>query len=1202
MKRTQEKIKDIVEPQSFDEVRNVGSDPTRTLAAYRFTDATSDLLARWLDSLADLPRGRGLARALAGARGVGKSHTLSVFGALAGQERLRRNVSDSHVATSARRLAGRAYTVIRVERGTRATLAEEVASALTRVFGGSESQWGARPGQMLEVAASRANDTTLILIVDTAFDCPVRVRRDDGPALDELARACFNSSVFVALALDDDISGADGPNVAIARSYQIDYLDHEHLFRIADAYILKKNERSRVALHDIYMHLRARVPNFNWSEPRFAALYPVHPLVAEVAASVRLHAPAFAFLPFAAEAAQRAVSRPALSLVLLDEVFDRVERDLRKSPELKDAFAVFDDLTSNVVARLPVMQRLEAKLILKSLFILSLDGVGATPSGLCAALLVADDEGPSMAAARLREMLARFAEAAPDALRVSEEAGGEPRYHLQISSSDKFKEALDASADRFSSDPAPALAQLRAYARARFDDWPLADNDDSQAQPVNFSLTWRGSERRGRLIWRDGESLSAATKASAQGYDLEVVVLAPGLPYEAEALFDSHSSENDDHIALRAVWRPGEVSVEEAKALYRLQALRTDASLDRMFGETARAAAATLSAQAQRTWARIYLDDGSLQINGERRVFGESARAALTLAGAFVETFSPHFARLYPQHPQFEETLNERDAQRLVAELFAGGGRADEKTGPLAVAYALPLGLVEERKGSYALAPGDDGSDPAWIRDALKLVHESEAQAHLPIAEVRRAFASPPYGLKREAQNLVLAALVAQRRIDLVSSSGMRITRRDLSEPVRWDGVASVARSASARMDAETLALWARRITGREGLRAIENAESREEAGEALTLWLEEWTEMRLAEKFDSLPDAALTTRAWNLNASVHKRFDPAAEALRAALAEDVTLEEGIERAAEAFSCDAECFERSSRELEALTTLTDNFELRERARAYLLAAETTNVEAIDAARRELLAIARERESAYDSKANERFKMLWREFLSLYAEHYAALHDEGLSASQGDEALKALLAGGLWREFETLSRLKFVNRSCFESAKRTLRRAEARRCDMPVRQLLESQPTCACGFRMSKAGALRGLRVELERLAEEGLASYNRTLALLGKPFQSALEGIAAEEEGDTELAMRARLLAFGFGEGSPPARFSSVDLKLIERAAKLIEPTQPLRVEPPTSECGLLTREELSARVRQWLEDIPTDAQMIELTAAADAG
>ncbi|HEX9919231.1 MAG TPA: hypothetical protein VGA87_08690, partial [Pyrinomonadaceae bacterium] len=292
MKRTQDKIKDLVEPQEFDDVRDFAADPARALAAYRFTDATSDLLARWLDALADLPRGRGAAHALAGMRGVGKSHTLATFGAVvAAAEHPHTQITDAHVASSARRLANRRHQLVRVARGTRPTLRDELVEALIAAFGGSVADWAGDPAAWLAQAAARARTTTtLVILVDTAFGREARVKRDDGPLLSDLAVAARDANAFVALALDDDIAGAEGVNVALARTFQIDYLEPEHLYHVANIYVLRKNAPARDALHEIYLSLRQSVPNFNWSEPRFAALYPVHPLVADTSASVRLYA------------------------------------------------------------------------------------------------------------------------------------------------------------------------------------------------------------------------------------------------------------------------------------------------------------------------------------------------------------------------------------------------------------------------------------------------------------------------------------------------------------------------------------------------------------------------------------------------------------------------------------------------------------------------------------------------------------------------------------------------------------------------------------------------------------------------------------------------------------------------------------------------------------------------------------------------
>ncbi|MET0626057.1 MAG: hypothetical protein ABW250_24195 [Pyrinomonadaceae bacterium] len=475
MKRIQDKIKDLVDPQSFEQVGNYVEDPAQALAAYRFTDVTSDLLARWLDALADLPAGTGAARALAGARGVGKSHTLAVFGALAGAERLRQTVEDAHVLSSAGRLSGRRYLVTRVERGTRPSLGDELAASFAAFFGGSEAQWGGRdPAEVLAVAASRAGEETLVVVIDTAFNRPARVSRDDGPYLGSLAVAARELNVFLALALDDDIADADGANVAVAGTYRIDYLDPENLYRVADQFVLRKKPQVGDTLREIYQALRATVHDFNWSQARFSSVYPVHPLVAEVASGVRLFMPRFAFLPFAAAAAARATSRPALSLVLLDEVFDATEEELRHSPELHEVFQTYDVLTERGVGQLPVMQRYQARLILKSLFVLSLDGRDATPGEMCAALLLTDEDAGGDAPRRVAETLARFAsEAPPDSLVLADGPGGETRYRFRIAArevtlqeappaevkaapSPKEEEPLPAPAPPKQEPPAPA--------------------------------------------------------------------------------------------------------------------------------------------------------------------------------------------------------------------------------------------------------------------------------------------------------------------------------------------------------------------------------------------------------------------------------------------------------------------------------------------------------------------------------------------------------------------------------------------------------------------------------------------------------------------------------------------------------------------------------------------------------------------------
>lgn len=976
MKRIQDKIKDLIEPQLFEQVGNFADDPAQALAAYRFTDVTSDLLSRWLDVLVGLPSGVGAAHALAGARGVGKSHTLAVFGALAGSERLRSTAEDVHVGTSARRLAGRRCAVVRVERGTRPTLAEELGVAFASYFGGGDAQWGRDPSEMLAVAASRATGETLVVIVDTAFNRPARVMRDDGPVLGALANAARSMNVFLALALDDDIAGADGANVALVSTYHIDYLDPENLYRVADQFVLRKRPQVGDTLREIYQRLRATVYDFNWSQSRFAALYPVHPLVAESAPGVRLYVPAFSFLSFAATAAARATQRPALSLVLLDEVFDATEPELRKSAELCAAFETYDYLTESCIAQLPVMQRYQARLILKSLFVLSLDGRGATPREMCAALLLGDEGAEGNATRQAGDILAQFAHAAgADRFDESVAAGGETRYQFHIA-------ALDAH------DASP-----RAHAAQN-----LARNNEHAA--TDFAA-------------RDG-----AGDAQAGG----------------ERIVES--------VAVKDEQRAGQVAGR--------------ADVPGGAGEADAKASASLNSAPPRE---------SVPAQPERNV---------------------------PASP--------------------------------------------EGSGAQSLAGGD----------AQALEGSARAREGVEVGDGASEF---------------------------------------LAEDVR--------------PLAEELIEWARLLTGKSSLGSSGGPRAREEARDALALWLDEWRRRGLRQKFEALPDGCLTKRVWGTEGEVRKSFGRAAAALEAALGGKLSLEEGLTLVAEAFRRSPETFALRARTLEDLNEFVEGFAVRERVRAYIAAAEPTGVNEIETARRELLAIAEDPNNFLDAARRERFGRLWREFRARYTEHYAAAHDKTVGDKRARESLRALRRSGRWREFESLARLPVVSSQVWRQAEDLLQHAGGVRCELPVRKMLEGQPSCACRFRLPQAAELEELPQEVEALMERGLSIYRRTLLMLGTNLAISLDALARRDE-DEEDAQRARALSTAFAQGRVPERFARRDVLLVERALRRMPAPPPVRVVVPNGDAGLLTREELRARFEQWLDELPEQPVLIEVVSKAE--
>ncbi|MEJ7622944.1 MAG: hypothetical protein WKF34_03020 [Pyrinomonadaceae bacterium] len=448
MKRVSQKVKDIVEVRPFSHLSDFAADPAATLSAYHFTDITADLMAQWLDKASGM-NGAGQALALAGSRGVGKSHYLAVMASLLELPNLRSKVQESHVFASAGRLTETPPKVARVWRGSGPSLDGELKRGIAQALGVNPASLSESLPELLLDAKQRAGASPLAILIDTALGREARVTRDDGAALSELAKVARSLGIFVGLALDDDISGADGANASISASFAIDHLDEEHLYKVVDTFVFTKHSHMLPVLREIYHDYREALPGFRWSEPRFTSLYPLHPACVEIAPLIRFYIHDFALLGFAADSGIRIMGRPANSLIGLDEVYDNVEPRLRMIPALADVFNAFDRLDTEHISKSPVQLRLPAKLLLKGLFLLSLTGKGASVAELAASMMIYDGTA-SLDVAGILESLAR---AVPGSIEKTFQIDGAALYAFEqvpralISSADTA--AINVDADDF---------------------------------------------------------------------------------------------------------------------------------------------------------------------------------------------------------------------------------------------------------------------------------------------------------------------------------------------------------------------------------------------------------------------------------------------------------------------------------------------------------------------------------------------------------------------------------------------------------------------------------------------------------------------------------------------------------------------------------------------------------------------------------
>ncbi len=1132
MKRIQDKVKDIVEVRPFKSIRDFTADPAETLSNYHFTDATADLMAKWLDGISAVQSGHGAGYALAGYRGVGKSHFLATLGALAASPDLRGRVSESHVEFSAQRLQRRHYPVSFLRRGTHATLLDEFKAAVSSTFQIDGIEQISSFAEVVAAAAGKAGETPWILLIDTALERGSRVTRDDGEHLGEIAEAARTKNVFVGVALDDDIAGADGSNAAIVRSFSIDYLDQAHLYKVVNAHIFPKDSQKQPVLHDIYQYFREVLPSFRWSEQKFAALYPLHPAILEVAPYVRLYVHEFALLGFASEAGEKILGRPANSLIALDEVYDNAENGLRKIEDLQEAFAAYDAINATVVNKIPVMQRLQAKLILKALLLLSLDGQGGTASDICASELIFDESDPEKAIATVDALLKTFAEALPNEFRVVSEEGVETRYSFKVSSKENLNNALTEALMQVSADTVPGV--LRRVFQDRFPEAaPAGEGSSSSEGIIETGLTWRGAIRRGRIVWPGANDASASVDDTAWP-DWEVSINLDGS--------QAPPIDSADTVA-RVIWKPDALRPDEVDKLRSFYVLSTSVELREKFSEQIRASVHAHSIAAEKILTRSFLEDGQLVIDGFDYNFTEEARSAQNLSDLFSSMLEPLFETRYPDHPYFTKTLEIDDVASIVTDLYNGTRRDLADVQSRAQTFAFPLGLVQLEGTSFVPETSERLAALPISTAVLDLVNGAAGKP-ASLADLYSRLRNSPHGLGLEAQQMLLTALVAERHIEFVTTSGNRINRRSLDLKIIWDDIVGVAKPIESLISAEKLKRWAMLFVSDLPFESLDRAEDREVLRSAFSAWTTEWENTRLLEQFSDLQEDTLNVRIWQLAARAAKTFGTAASKIAAASDGSIDLEECLERVADAFAGSEPDFETGQKELQLLSSFVKGDSLRAEAKAYLAVCEVTDSTEVEAARERVISLL---DAAYvdpNEDVNRELGYAWDKFRREFADHFEPRHLSVMNAPERQASFSNIIKSDLWAEFDILSKLPGMDRRFGEIAEEYRGQLAGLQCAAETKLLLEKQPYCHCSYSLNLSSEADMLPAALNDTIKEGLASFRHAIVRNGDEVLVEIDKLS-EKANDAEVTAACRDLGAVIRSGGNMPKFTDLQLKIL---------------------------------------------------------
>ena len=281
----------------------------------------------------------------------------------------------------------------------------------------------------------------------------------------------------------------------------------------------------------------------------------------------------------------------------------------------------------------------------------------------------------------------------------------------------------------------------------------------------------------------------------------------------------------------------------------------------------------------------------------------------------------PLFEVRYPDHPAFPQTLGLNEVSLLATDLFSGSGQNSAEVQQLAENFcSFRSGLVRLRGEAYVPESEENLTELPVAKEILGLLDKSE-DGFVSIKSIYKHLKKSAHGLVREAQQLILTALVSHQQIEFITTKGDRINRRSLDLKIIWGDINGVSRPAGRSYSGEKLTHWLAILTGND---AIKNTGDTQAIRDSLEAWLADWKNRSVLERFNELPDELLNTKIWRLTMHAKNSFGSVAETVTAILENTMSIDEALHRISDAFSDSKEEFQRRTQEL----TTIDEFAFR----------------------------------------------------------------------------------------------------------------------------------------------------------------------------------------------------------------------------------------------------------------------------------
>jgi len=690
------------------------------------TDGLIELLSRILESISRKigERNKSLQEPasilLTGGYGVGKSHLLSTVFNLIGQKGAwAQGLNDPRVQSNITAIRDMDPLCIRIDLAdqTNVPLPELV---LAKIHSEYQSRFGKQlidPSVIPGIGTIKAHELItfniaaerpILLVVDglakRTQSRDVAALNADIEFLSFMGYSSKTARFFLIVAAHEDFFSPKSPlgidSTLMAQTlenFKIEWIDRASVKEIIARHVFRKSPRQQQDVRKLHAFIKAKLPNFQYSENDFCDAYPFHPLIFDLAERIRSKLPTFALLDFVCSVYPKVASHRAVSLVTIENVFNRVEYDLKTDPQSQRLYATYQELAERAVPRLQDRYRLWGKMLLKATCLFTLADRNPTVRDLADALLLFEDsEGLSYNVVGM--LLAQMEKAADQGFSTTDNRL-DRTYRLGTAD---VREQLNKTVSSIASqilDSDCRLAEILPAAAADiFPDWTLRGDLTMRMlrEPPIVQAFWRGTERPGCLVCSERFFPAASHGPDAPG---ELTSLSQELPSIHEPFLSNPPMPPADsepparelewllwmepiglptavQSALKPAkpteihWLPAQSSAEELVALKKALAIHLmekSASNDfaptdlKLLREETRSGMANL-------FRELYLFRGKIVTASRIQSFNQGHLECRSLRSFVSYLFKPNLDLLYSQHPDFGGEQLTVDGKFFVAD------------------------------------------------------------------------------------------------------------------------------------------------------------------------------------------------------------------------------------------------------------------------------------------------------------------------------------------------------------------------------------------------------------------------------------------------------------------------------------------------------------------------------------------------------